>query len=216
MGRLAQFFLRLRGAGEGTGFAAGAVLLVAVMIGMTGVAARLGWLNDVRAFGGGGLAFPFGFSVVNVFLLLLLVAATCGVWGSWRAGDRQNGLLYLFLISGASAPAAFGRSDPGHVVLSLLGALTVGMVVLRPWRRLWRVATLGFTAFLLVWAALQFYGDRSLLVDSMKAGMQANGCEGCRLERAYLAVWGRVAGPARIAERTGVVPATGSAAAGQG
>ncbi len=151
------------------GFAAGMVLFVGTMAGAMVVANRLGWLNDVKAFGNGGLAFPLALSLQNVMVMLLLVAAACAVVSCLRARDWSHPLLYFCLLSGASAPAAFGRSDPGHLILNLLGALIAGFVALRSERRLWYVATRAFVAFTICWFALGAYANRNVFGKALNA-----------------------------------------------
>ena len=182
------------------GYVAGMGLFLAVSAGSAVVANHLGWLNGIKAFGGGGLAFPLVVSFQNVLVLLLLVAAACGAVSALMRRKFSHPLLYLCLISGAAAPAAFGRADPGHLLLNVLGALIAAFLVLEPYPRLWFVATRGFALFLICWFFLLQYGQRRDVEYAVDAAVARGACENCATHQVLNRLALAVAGPARPAE----------------
>ena len=91
---------------------------------------RVGILRSLIAFGGGNYDFPILPSKQTVVLLLALVCAACLVVNSFRAKDSARVELYLVCLGLAGCPAAFGRSDPGHIFINTLPAILVVLMTL--------------------------------------------------------------------------------------
>jgi hypothetical protein len=149
------------------------------------LANRIGLLQTMSSFKGGGFAFPLVFSLQNIFLLLLLMTAICGVWGTLRQRKFEHPLFYVCLLAAALAPAAFSRSDPGHIIINMLGALLTGFIVLMPHPLAWRGAKYAFLVlFVLLANLLHTYNMRGLAINSMRHAIQ-NGARDGFLRRVY-------------------------------
>ncbi len=188
-------FFGLNFAPRRKGFLPGAAVFLLFAGASFALANHFGVLSSLKAFGGGGLALPLAISVQNIVLLLLLLVAACGLWSALAKGRRDHGLIYVCLVAGASAPAAFGRSDPGHMVLNLLGAVLTAMVVLMETKRAWTWAVwLFLLCFVMTWWPLSLYQGRGLVLNTMREAIERRGTEGSFLRRVYAAGMERAVG----------------------
>lgn len=118
------------------------------------LALQLRILSNVVHAAGGVLNFPLLFSFQSLVLLLLLLVAGCVFIQSFRTHASQGPLSYLVCVSLATAPAAFGRADIGHLFVNTLGALIVGLTVLSQYPAIWRWTWPSFVLLI----ALSTYG----------------------------------------------------------
>jgi hypothetical protein len=168
------------------GFIAGFVLVIVSLAASLLLANRIGLLQTMGSFKGGGFSFPLVLSLQNMFLLLLLMIAVCGVWGTLRKGRFDHPLFFLCLLAGALTPAAFSRSDPGHIIINTLGALLTGFVVLMPHRIAWRSAKYTFfVLFVLLSNLVHIYNARGLALTPIRHALVQNGARDGFLRRFY-------------------------------
>ena len=128
------------------------VLLLSLVIGSTGLcyaADRAGLFLTLRSMANGGYNFPLLPSPA-LLLILALLAAAAGIL--FNAIRRRSGgpLEYLILLSVANLPAAFGRSDPGHLLFNTTGAILATWIVLAAYPRKWLWLTRSYVVFILV------------------------------------------------------------------
>lgn len=147
------------------------------------LALHFGILSNVLAMGGGVLNFPLLFSFQSLVLLLLLLVAGCVFIESFRTHTSQGPLIYLICLSLASAPAAFGHADVGHIVLNTLGALIAALTVLSQYPAIWRWAWPSFALVIVLSAC----GKYALREDNIQFQLQA---------QVHDAVFGRYPSPA--------------------
>ena len=178
------------------GFVVGYALVAASEAASLMLLNRTGALNTMKNNGGGNMAFPLVLSPQDILLLSLLMVAFCGAWGTLRTRRFNHPLLYLCLVAGSLAPAAFGRSDPGHIIVNMLGALLCGFIVLMPHRTAWRWATASFfVLFLLLGSVVHLYNARGIVLNAMFQAISRGGTSDGWLRRVYVAGMLKATGP---------------------
>ncbi len=116
-------------------------------------AERLGLLLAVHFMSHGGYNIPLLPALQHIPLFGGLLVAACILVASLRSRRPLGPLEYLVLFGLAILPAAFGRTDPGHVIINTAGALLVAFVVLSHHHRLWRYAVVSYVFCILIFPA---------------------------------------------------------------
>jgi hypothetical protein len=106
--------------------------LVAWAAGLVAVAYRSGELDTLIHVGNGAVNFPLLPSFQVCAELLLLLAAACLVRNALADRTSHGVFLYVAALSLTCIPAAFGRCDPGHIYVNLLGLYLVTVLALFP------------------------------------------------------------------------------------
>ncbi|MBS1813435.1 MAG: hypothetical protein JSS87_01010 [Acidobacteria bacterium] len=104
-------------------------------------------LDSAREFGGGGADLPPMLAPVTLGILACLGVAA--IFCGQRIGARKvaGPAIAACIASFTLLPGAFGRSDPPHLVIYLLGAIFVALLLASIRPRVWRWAAVLFFIF---------------------------------------------------------------------
>lgn len=113
----------------------------------TWMAMHLHEFDSAKEFGGGGADLPPQFAPATLCMLAAL--ATAAIFCGLRIRKRRvDGPAIAACIAAFTLlPGAFGRSDPLHYWIYLLGAVFVALLIVSTRPKVWRVAVVLFVLF---------------------------------------------------------------------